>query len=141
MKDLFIKYKEILLYLVFGVLTTIVSLAVYYLLTIILLDPNNPLLLQIANIISWICGVAFAYVTNRKYVFESNNENKVKELTTFVGARIVTLLLDMLIMGLGVSVIQFNDKVMKILSQIVVILLNYVFSKLIVFRGKKNESS
>jgi putative flippase GtrA len=106
-----------------------------------LLDPSNALCLQIANIISWICGVTFAYFTNRKYVFESKNANRFKEATSFVSARIVTLLLDMLLMGVGVSILHFNDKIMKIVSQILVIVLNYVFSKLFVFRGDKDEKN
>lgn len=138
---IFEKYKELILYLLFGFLTTVVSLVVYYLLTISLLDPNNAVCLQIANIISWVCGVAFAYFTNRKYVFESKNANKFKEATSFVSARIITLLLDMLLMGVGVSVLNFNDKIMKIISQFLVIVLNYVFSKLFVFRSDKNEKN
>lgn len=137
MKKLFFKYKEIILYLIFGVLTTIVGLVSYYLLTITLLDPSNALKLQIANILSWICAVLFAYITNKKYVFESKNKNKVKEFTKFVGSRIITLLLDMLIMGIGVSLLGFNDKIIKIISQVVVIVLNYVFSKIFVFKKKK----
>ena len=128
--EVFKKYKEVILYLIFGFLTTVVSLIVYYLLTI-----------QIANIISWVCGVTFAYFTNRKYVFESKNTNRFKEATSFVSARIITLLLDMLLMGVGVSILRFNDKIMKIVSQFLVIVLNYVFSKLFVFRSDKNEKN
>lgn len=137
MKEMFLKYKEIILYLIFGVLTTIVSLVSYYLLTITILDPNNAISLQIANILSWICAVLFAYITNRKYVFESNNKNKIKEISKFVGSRIITLILDMLIMGIGVSILCFNDKIMKIISQVVVIVLNYILSKIFVFKKKK----
>ena len=137
MKKLFFKYKEIILYLIFGVLTTLVGLLSYYLLTITIFNPNNALELQIANIISWICAVLFAYITNRKYVFESKNKNKSKEIFKFVGSRIITLVLDMLIMGIGVSILGFNDKIIKIISQVVVIVLNYVLSKLFVFKKKK----
>ena len=134
MKKMIIKYKEIILYLIFGVLTTLVSLVSYYLLTATILDPDNALYLQIANILSWICAVAFAYFTNRKYVFESKNKNKTKEALKFVSSRIITLLLDMLIMGVFVSIIGVDDKIMKIISQIVIIVLNYVFSKIFVFK-------
>ena len=139
--EVFKKYKEVILYLIFGFLTTVVSLIVYYLLTISLLNPNDAVCLQIANIISWVCGVTFAYFTNRKYVFESKNTNRFKEATSFVSARIITLLLDMLLMGVGVSILRFNDKIMKIVSQFLVIVLNYVFSKLFVFRSDKNEKN
>jgi len=134
MKKLFIKYKELIMYLIFGVLTTVVSLSVYYLLTLTILNPNNSILLQIANIISWICGVLFAYFTNRKYVFNSKNNNRKKEFTNFVLARISTLILDMVIMGIMVSILGFNDKIMKLISQVLVIIVNYILSKLIVFK-------
>jgi len=137
MKKMFLKYKEIILYLIFGFLTTFISLLSYYLLTITILNPNNALYLQIANILSWICAVLFAYFTNRKYVFESKNKNKVKEIIKFFSSRIVTLILDMMIMGLGVSILKFNDKILKIISQVVVIVLNYILSKLFVFKSKK----
>ena len=133
MLKLYNKYKEVIMYLIFGFLTTIISLIVYFLLTKTILNPNNPILLQIANITSWICGVTFAYITNRKYVFESKNKNKVKEATSFVTARIITLLMDMLIMYIGVTVLRYNDEIIKIISQIVIIISNYLFSKLFVF--------
>ena len=95
--------KEVIMYLIFGVLTTIVSLAVYYVLIFTLLNPENAIQLQIANIVSWIAGVAFAYITNRKFVFESTEKNKFKELSKFVASRFTTLILDMLIMFIGVT--------------------------------------
>ena len=139
MKELFNKYKEIIMYLIFGVLTTIISLIVYYALTYTILNPNNSIYLQIANILSWIAGVLFAYFTNRKYVFESKNKNKLKEFTSFVGSSVTTLILDMLIMGVGVSLLHGNDKILKLISQVLVIVGNYVLSKLIVFKKKNNN--
>lgn len=139
MKELFNKYKEIIMYLIFGVLTTVISLIVYYALTYTILNPNNSIYLQIANILSWIAGVLFAYFTNRKYVFESKNENKLKEFISFVGARVTTLILDMIIMGVGVSLLHGNDKILKLISQVLVIVGNYVLSKLIVFKKKNNN--
>lgn len=139
MKELFNKYKEIIMYLIFGVLTTVISLIVYYAITYTILNPNNSIYLQIANILSWIAGVLFAYFTNRKYVFESKNENKLKEFISFVGARVTTLILDMLIMGVGVSLLHGNDKILKLISQVLVIVGNYVLSKLIVFKKKNNN--
>lgn len=141
MKELIKKFwnKEVLMYLIFGVLTTIVALAIYYALTYTVLDANNSIQLQIANVISWVGGVIFAYVTNRKYVFESKNKNKVVEAGKFVSARLVTLLMDMAIMFVGVTLLKGNDKILKIISQIVVIVSNYVFSKLIVFKKEKKD--
>lgn len=134
LETLFNKYKEVIMYLIFGVLTTVISLAVYYLLTYKLLDPNNVLQLQIANIISWVAGVSFAYVTNRKFVFQSRSKNKLKEASNFVLARVTTLILDMAIMFIFVTWLGGNDKIFKLISQVAVIVLNYVFSKLFVFK-------
>ena len=132
--QLYKKYKEVINYLIFGVLTTIISLAVYYILTFTILNPNNSLELQIANVIAWVISVSFAYVTNRKFVFGSKNKNIKKEAISFFNARIVTLVIDMIIMGVGVNVIGFNDKILKFISQIIVIISNYLFSKLFVFK-------
>ena len=114
--NLYKKYKEIINYLIVGVLTTVVSLAVYYISVFTFLNPDNSIQLQIANILSWVAGVAFAYFTNRKYVFESKNENKLKEATKFVSSRITTLFLDMLVITIG----------------------NYILSKLFVFKKPNN---
>ena len=83
-KELYIKYKEIINYLIFGVLTTVISLIVYYLTVLTFLDPENAIQLQIANILSWIAGVTFAYFTNRKYVFKSKEKNMLKEAAKFL---------------------------------------------------------
>ncbi len=136
-KNLFIKYQEIISYLIFGVLTTVISLATYYLLVYTILDPNKGFELQIANIISWIAAVTFAYFTNRKYVFKSNKEKRLKEAFNFYLSRLSTLLIDMFLMWLLVTKLSFNDKVIKMIVQIVVIVLNYVFSKFLVF-GKQS---
>ena len=132
--NIYKKYEEIINYLIFGVLTTIISLVVYYLLTYTILNPKNPFLLQIAKIISWIASVTFAYITNRKYVFKSKNNKKVKEASKFIIARIITLFLDMMIMLIGLSILNGNDKINKIISQFVIIVSNYLFSKIIVFK-------
>lgn len=133
-KQLYIKYKEVINYLIFGVLTTIVSLLVYYVSVYTFLNPENAIQLQIANILSWIAGVTFAYFTNRKYVFESKENNKMKEASKFVLARVLTLIMDMLIMWLGVTILGLNDKIFKLISQVVITVSNYVFSKIFVFR-------
>ncbi len=126
--------KEVILYVVFGVLTTIVSLVTYYICVGTFLNAENAIQLQIANIIAWIISVAFAYITNRKFVFESTNKNKLGEATKFVTSRIATLLMDMFIMFLGVTLLKLNDGIIKIISQVIVIVANYVFSKIFVFK-------
>ena len=139
-KEIYIKYKEIINYLIFGVLTTIVSLLTYYLLVYTILNPNKPIQLQIANIISWITCVTFAYITNRKYVFNSKNKNILKELIKFYSSRLSTLFIDMLIMFIFVTKLDFNDKIIKIIVQIVIIILNYILSKLLVFKNNSNKA-
>ncbi len=127
------------MYLIIGVLTTLVSLLSYYLVTFKLLNPNNPLELAIANVISWICAVTFAYFTNRIIVFKSKNEKKLKEAISFYSSRILTLLLDAGLMYLFVSALHYNDKIVKLLVQFIIIIANYILSKLFVF--KKNEKN
>ena len=126
--------KEFIFYLIFGVLTTIVSLSVYYFCVLTFLNPNNAFQLQIANILSWILAVAFAYATNRKFVFESKDPNKLKELIKFVTARLLTLFLDMLVMFILVTLLHFNDKISKLISQVIISISNYIFSKIFVFK-------
>ena len=126
--------KEIISYLIVGILTTIVSMAVYYALVLTVLDPKDSLQLQIANVFSWVAAVAFAYFANRKYVFESKNDNTLEEASKFVASRVGTLLMDMAIMFLGVTLLSYNDKVVKLVVQVVVTIANYIFSKLLVFK-------
>ena len=140
-KELYLKYKEIINYLIFGVLTTIVALVTYYICVYTILDPDNAVQLQIANLISWIISVAFAYITNRKFVFESKEKNKIKEASKFVTSRIATLIMDMAIMYVGVTALKFNDKIMKLISQVVVIVMNYILSKILVFKKEKNNKN
>lgn len=129
------KYKEIIMYLIFGALTTIVSLFTYYLCTLLFLDAKNPFHLQLANIISWIISVSFAYATNRIFVFESKG-GIIKEAISFFSSRVATLLMDMTLMFIFVSLINLPDFPVKISVQIIVIISNYILSKLIVFKKK-----
>lgn len=135
--ELYKKYKEIINYLIVGGITTLINLATYYFCVFTFLNPENPIELQTANIIAWLTAVVFAYFTNRKYVFESKETNKLKEGFKFFIARLITLLVDMAVMGLGVSILKFNDKIIKIISQVLVIVGNYVISKVFVFKKNK----
>lgn len=131
------KHEEIINYLIVGVLTTVVSFVTYFVCTETFLNPNDKLQLQIANIISWIFAVTFAYFTNRKFVFKSKEKNMIKEATSFVSSRIISLLMDMFTMFIIVSCLHFNDKIGKLASQVVVTIANYILSKLFVFKKKK----
>jgi putative flippase GtrA len=137
-KTLYLNHKEIVNYLIVGILTTIVSLSVYYISVTTFLNPKNAIQLQVANVLSWVCAVIFAYFTNRKYVFESKNPHILKEASAFFLSRVSTLLMDMGIMFLCVTLMGMNDKIAKLISQVVVTIGNYVFSKLFVF--KKGQS-
>ena len=136
--DLHKKYEEIINYIIVGVATTVVSLGSYYLCVLTVFDPDNAILLQIANIISWVLAVTFAFWANRKYVFKSKNPKILDEATKFYGARVLTLLIDMGMMFLTVTVLHWDDKIMKILSQVVILILNYIISKFLVFIKKDN---
>ena len=128
--------KEIILYLIFGVLTTVVSLATYYLCTITFLNPNNAIEIQIANILSWITCVTFAFFTNRKYVFESKEDIK-KEGIKFYISRLSALLIDVVMIFIFVSLLKINDKIIKLVNQVIIIIFNYIASKLFVFKKGK----
>lgn len=130
------KYKEILLYLFFGALTTVLSVCVRLLLFHTICNPDKALDVQIATIISNAVGIAFAYFTNRSFVFESKNKNRLKEAGSFVLGRLSTLFMDMGIMFVGVTVLKWNETIITLVSQVLVIVLNYVISKLIVFKKK-----
>ena len=135
-KKIYNKYKEIINYIIVGGFTTIVSLATYYI-CIEFLNPENPLLLQLSNIISWICAVTFAYFSNRKFVFNSKEKNLFKEASKFFASRLTTLLLDIVFMFLTVTVFKFNAKIAKLLVQGLILVSNYILSKLIVFKISK----
>lgn len=137
-KNIYSKHKEIINYLIFGILSTIVNLLTYYILIFTLFNSNNPIELQITNIISWIISVTFSYITNKIYVFQSNNENITKEIIKFYSSRLTTLFLDILLMFIFVTIFNLNDKIIKLIVAIIIIILNYILSKLIVFKQKKN---
>ena len=134
--ELFNKYREIIMYLIFGVLTTVVSLVVYFACTKTFLNAADAFQLQCANVISWFISVLFAFVTNRVYVFESKGRWTI-EMLKFYSSRVTTLILDMLLMFVLVTLIGVNDMVSKIIVQFVVIVANYVLSKLLVFKEAK----
>ena len=142
-KELYLKYKEIINYLIFGVLTTVVSLATKYLLLFTILDAANAFELQVAVVISWIAACLFAYITNRIWVFESKSKEVLKEIFKFFTARLATLGLEMLIMFIFVTALGLNSNMWvvfwTIVSQVAIIISNYVLSKLIVFKNKEKK--
>ena len=134
MKQLFAQYREGIMYLFFGGCTTLVNFVVYWLCT----RPVN-LGTEWATGVAWLVSVLFAYVTNRRWVFESRAAGMkavAEEMAKFFAGRIATGVMDVVIMYLTVEVLGAPDMVMKILSNVLVIILNYFISKLLVFRGK-----
>ena len=136
--ELYNKYDEIVRYLFIGVLSTIVNLVTKFLLLFLWLDAKNELELQIAVIISWVVAVIFAYVTNRKIVFKSKNSNLIKEAKDFFLSRIITLLLEMFLMWFFINFLKLNSDIwvmfITVFVQCLVIVGNYIFSKLFVFK-------
>ena len=126
------KYQDILSYLFFGVLTTVVNYLVY-------LPCFNLLEMSAAasNVAAWVVAVAFAYLTNKPFVFKSHDwsaKTVLPELSKFVGCRVGSGVLETLIIFLTVDCLLWNGNVMKLVTSVLVVILNYVASKLLVFR-------
>lgn len=134
MQELLRRYRGLILYGVFGVLTTAVNMVVYYLCFDVLTVPNLP-----STAIAWFLSVLFAFITNKLWVFESKSFAKAvffRELVSFFSCRIATGVLDMTIMYVAVDRLAQNEILWKLLSNIIVILLNYVASKVLIFKRK-----
>lgn len=150
MKALIIKYKEIITYVLFGVFTTVVNFVVYWLFNKILGEE----LYLLSNIIAWVAAVTFAYITNKLWVFESKSWKAsviVKEIGGFVAARLFSLAVEEGGLWLFISVMRFDkfsfnigsfevtgNLIAKIVLQVIVVILNYFFSKFIIFSKKKS---
>ncbi len=131
-KSLYHKYKEIILFAFFGGLTTLVNVVAYF------ISSRLCRLNVIAStIIAWALAVLFAYITNRKYVFQSKNttvKSVTMEFGAFISSRLLTGLLDLAIMYVFVKLLDQNDVVIKIISNIIIIISNYLLSRLLVFK-------
>lgn len=131
------KYKGFILYVVFGVATTVVNIAVYYVGTEVLGIGN-----VFSNVAAWIAAVTFAYFTNRKWVFESAVEDLrgiIREVLYFYGCRLLTGFLDLAVMYVSVDLMHFSGMTMKCIANVLVILANYIASKLVIFKKVKEE--
>lgn len=130
--ELYLKYKEVILYLVFGGLTTLVNIVSYA-----IFARTMHMDTVAATAMAWLISVVFAYVTNKIFVFESKTDTfamLVKECVSFLGCRFATGIMDIAIMYISVDIMHFNDIVMKIFSNVLVVILNYIFSKLFIFK-------
>lgn len=131
-KKLLVKYQDIISYLFFGVLTTVVNYLVY-------LPCYNLLGLSgsASNVIAWVFAVAFAYLTNKPFVFKSNDWSKqtvIPELSKFIGSRVFSGALETAIIFVTVDVLAFDGVIMKLVTSVLVVIVNYVASKLVVFK-------
>lgn len=137
-KDLYYKHMQMVNYVFFGGLTTLVNFVTYFVALKVLNIPNVP-----SNLIAWLVSVLFAFVVNKLYVFRSMSlEMKVIlfELFSFVSVRLLTGALETVIMYVGVDVMNYNELVLKIIANVIVLLTNYFGSILIIFRRKNEES-
>ena len=135
--DIYRNHIEGMRYLVFGALATIVNIASY---SIFLYTCNIEN--AISNILAWVVAAVFAYLTNRFFVFDSkvvDIKGIFKEIVSFFGCRLLTLAVDEAIMIITVDKLMFNAVLMKVIANIVVIILNYIFSKIIIFRKKEKN--
>lgn len=131
--QLYDKYKEVIHYLISGGLTTLFNIVFYFILTKIFhID------YMVSTVIDWILTVLLAYILNKIFVFysKSNGTELIKEIYEFFKYRILTLIIELILMYLFVDIFTINDIISKIIVQIVVIILNYVFSKLFIFQKK-----
>lgn len=165
-KALFVKYKEIIMYIIFGVLTTLVNWVVYTVLiklfggaaeseTVMFALFGKDITMKIfyifiANFVAWVAGVVFAFVTNKIWVFESKSWRfglVMKELWLFVAARLLTGVLEwfgvpaLVAAGLDQPLFGIDGFLAKVIVSVIVVILNYVFSKLIIFRKKKDQTA
>ncbi len=162
-KELYKKYEEIIIYLIVGVLTTIVSWLACFVAKFFL-DSNVSFQNFLINTISWVVGVCFAYPLNRAWVFKSKNKNIIPEFAKFAGSRVSTWILDVIVMWFFINILSFQSLFIKLIgfigihfssidtedkiyywfvkifiSAVLVTIANYVFSKFLVF-GKKKKA-
>ncbi|MBN3554014.1 GtrA family protein [Fictibacillus nanhaiensis] len=123
--------QEVISYLFFGVLTTLINFISYLLLTDVL-----GVLYTAATVVSWIVAVLFAYITNKIYVFKTQG-NILKELGSFIVFRLLSLGLDLGLMIVMVSMLQINDLFSKVVVNILVVIINYLLSKFMIFQRKE----
>lgn len=135
--------KETISYLIFGVLTTIINYGIYELCKVILKGDSNEIttsIIMTSTVISWVIAVLFAFITNKLWVFNSKSMEiniVIKEFIAFVSARLFSGGCDILWMYVTVDIFKFNDSAAKILSNVFIVIINYFFSKIFIFKNNK----
>lgn len=135
-KGLYYQYKEVVNYLVFGALAMAVNFISYFLFTKLFGIEE-----VLSSGLSWVCSVLFAYITNKLFVFDSKTETKkelLKECVSFFVARVASgILCDVGTFALMIRVFNINDVIAKVVTQVMVVIVNYIFSKFLIFKKKK----
>lgn len=137
MKNLYFKYQELINYIIFGVATTVVNYAVFAFFIKVI-----PINYQIANFIGWVISVLFAYITNKLYVFNSKSWEKnilFKEISSFFTARVVSYFVEVIILFIGINLLSGDKLIVKLIDNIIIVIINYVFSKMIIFKNDKGN--
>ena len=135
-QDFYDKHESVLLYLIVGAMTTVISIGTQYIAIYFGLPT------EINTTISWICAVTFAFFTNKVWVFKNESKTRkdwLSQAAAFYGARLVTYFLELGFMSFTVRVLMQNEYVMKLIAQIFILVLNYLFSKLVIFRKKGDK--
>lgn len=134
-RGFYYRHESVMLYLIVGAMTTAVSIITQYI----------PLLMgfptEVNTTVSWVCAATFAFFTNKVWVFKNESKTKsdwIKQAAAFYGARLTTYFLELAFMSFTVRVLLQNEYVMKLIAQVFILIINYLFSKLVVFR-KKHE--
>lgn len=137
MAELFQKYRSVIMYVIFGVCTTVVNIITYNLMYEVWHFSN-----VLSNVVAWVFAVIFAYITNKLWVFESMSLEKslvFNEMLKFFSCRLGTGIMDIGIMYLAVDILKMNSMLWKIISNIIVIVVNYIMSKLVIFNKKEGS--
>ena len=139
-KKLLVKYRELIVYVIVGGITTVINWGVSFLLDAFVFDSSVPLQNTIINVIAWFVAVVVSFPMNRKWVFQSKNPNWVGEFFGFTASRLTTLGIEELVMLLCVNVFGISFRISKVfIASVLVIILNYVFSKILVFRKGQTQ--
>ena len=139
-KELMIKYRELIVYVIVGCMVTVFCWGVAGIGKLFLDVEGSSFQNFLNNTLNWIAGVSFAYPLNRKWVFKSTNPQIFKEFLGFASSRLSTWVLDVVIMWLTVNIFHWNYWICKIfISSVLVMIVNYLFSKFLIFRKKKKQ--
>ena len=135
-QDLYYKHESVMLYLIVGAMTTAVSVITQYI-PAFLGFPT-----EVNTSVSWICAATFAFFTNKAWVFKDEAKERsdwIRQASSFYGARLVTFFAELGFMSFTVRVLNQNEYIMKLIAQIFVLIVNYLFSKLVIFKKKHKE--